>query len=92
MNIEQMKQVLKEILTNTDLTACVVGHRGVGKTAGILQVCSEMGRNYTALRLGQMEVGDLVGIPYREGKVMHWSRPCCGRTLQMMLPLSIAMN
>ena len=76
MNIEQMKQVLKEILTHTDLTACVVGHRGVGKTAGIIQVCSELGRNYTALRLGQMEVGDLVGIPYREGKVMHWSRPC----------------
>jgi hypothetical protein len=23
-----------------------------------------------------MEVGDLVGIPYREGSVMHWSRPC----------------
>ncbi len=27
------------------------------------------------LRLGQMEVGDLVGIPYREGEVMHWARP-----------------
>lgn len=76
MNIEQMKQVLKEILTRTELTACVVGHRGVGKTAGIIQVCSEMERSYTALRLGQMEVGDLVGIPYREGEVMHWSRPC----------------
>jgi hypothetical protein len=23
-----------------------------------------------------MEVGDLVGIPYRDGTVMHWSRPC----------------
>jgi len=76
MNIEQMKTVLREIVTRTDLTPCVVGHRGVGKTAGIIQVCRELGRSYQPLRLGQMEVGDLVGIPYREGGVMHWSRPC----------------
>lgn len=75
MNIEQMKTVLKEILTKTDLTPCVVGHRGVGKTAGIVQVCREIGWLYAPLRLGQMEVGDLVGIPFREGNVMHWSRP-----------------
>jgi len=75
MNVEQMKTVLREILTKTDLTPCVVGHRGVGKTAGIIQICREIGRRYVPLRLGQMEVGDLVGIPYREGTVMHWSRP-----------------
>jgi len=75
MNIAQMKQVLAEILTKTNLTPCVVGHRGVGKSAGIVQVCREIGRDYVALRLGQMEVGDLVGIPYRDGEVMHWSRP-----------------
>jgi len=75
MNISQMKQVLAEILTKTDLTPCVVGHRGVGKSAGIVQVCREINREYVALRLGQMEVGDLVGIPYREGDVMHWWRP-----------------
>ena len=75
MNIAQMKQVLAEILTTTDLTPCVVGHRGVGKTAGIVQVCREIGKRYVAVRLGQMEVGDLVGIPYRQGQVMHWSRP-----------------
>lgn len=75
MNIEQMKVILKEIITKTDLTPCVVGHRGVGKTAGIVQMCREIGRRYTSLRLGQMEVGDLVGIPFRDGEVMHWSRP-----------------
>jgi hypothetical protein len=75
MNIEQMKTVITEILTKTDLTPCVVGHRGVGKSAGIIQACREMGRQYVSLRLGQMEVGDLVGIPFREGTVMHWSRP-----------------
>ena len=75
MNVEQMKTVLREILARTDLTPCVVGHRGVGKTAGIVQVCRELGRRYVPLRLGQMEVGDLVGIPYREGQCMHWSRP-----------------
>lgn len=75
MNIEQMKTVLKEIVTKTDLTPCVVGHRGVGKSAGIMQVCKETGRRYVPLRLGQMEVGDLVGIPYRNGETMHWSRP-----------------
>ncbi len=75
MNVEQMKVVLKEILLKTDLTVCVVGHRGVGKSAGVIQVCREIGRRYLPLRLGQMEVGDLVGIPYREGEVMNWSRP-----------------
>lgn len=75
MNVAQMKTVLAEILRHTDLTPCVVGHRGVGKTAGIVQVCREIGREYVPLRLGQMEVGDLVGIPYREEGVMHWSRP-----------------
>ncbi len=76
MNVEQMKTVIKEILTKTDLTPCVVGHRGVGKTAGIIQVSRELGRRYVPVRLGQMEVGDLVGIPYREDTVMYWSRPC----------------
>ncbi len=75
MNIEQMKTVLREILVATDLTPCVVGHRGVGKTAGIIQVCRDLERAYLPLRLGQMEVGDLVGIPYRRNEVMHWSRP-----------------
>ena len=75
MNIEQMKIVLKEILRKTDLTPCVVGHRGVGKTAGIIQTCREIERDYIPLRLGQMEVGDLVGIPYRDEEVMYWSRP-----------------
>jgi MoxR-like ATPase len=75
VNIEQMKLVLREMLAGTDLTPCVVGHRGVGKTAGIIQVCRETGWRYVSLRLGQMEVGDLVGIPFRDGDVMHWSRP-----------------
>ncbi|MFO7765818.1 MAG: AAA family ATPase [Pelovirga sp.] len=75
MNIEQMKIVLKEILVQTDLTPCIVGHRGVGKTAGVIQVCRDIERRYVPLRLGQMEVGDLVGIPYRVDDTMHWSRP-----------------
>lgn len=75
MNIEQMKAVIKEIITKTDLTPCVVGHRGVGKSAGIIQACREIDRKYVSLRLGQMEVGDLVGIPFRDGDIMHWSRP-----------------
>lgn len=75
MNVEQMKSVVKEILSKTDLTPCVVGHRGVGKSAGILQACRELDRRYVSLRLGQMEVGDLVGIPFRSGEVMQWSRP-----------------
>jgi hypothetical protein len=70
-----MKLVIREMLAKTDLTPCVVGHRGVGKTAGIIQVCREAGWRYVSLRLGQMEVGDLVGIPFREDGVMHWSRP-----------------
>ena len=47
----------------------------MGKSAGIIQACREIGREYVSLRLGQMEVGDLVGIPFRDGDIMHWSRP-----------------
>ncbi len=75
MNVEQMKIVIKEIIARTDLTPCVVGHRGVGKSAGIIQACRDIDRKYVPLRLGQMEVGDLVGIPFRDAGVMHWSRP-----------------
>jgi len=75
LNVEQMKSVIKEIIAKTDLTPCVVGHRGVGKTAGIIQACRDIDRRYVSLRLGQMEVGDLVGIPFRTGDTMHWSRP-----------------
>lgn len=75
MNIDQLKTALREIITKTDLTPCVVGHRGVGKTAAVVQVCEEINFAYTSLRLGQMEVGDLVGIPYRDGELMNWSRP-----------------
>lgn len=38
-------------------------------------VLHKFGRDYVVLRLGQIEVRDLVGIPYREEKVMHWSQP-----------------
>lgn len=75
MNIEQMKSVLLEMIARTDLTPCVVGHRGVGKSAAIIQVCREAGWRYVSLRLGQMEVGDLIGIPYRDGGTMYWSCP-----------------
>ncbi|MBC7963200.1 MAG: hypothetical protein H7Y05_09680, partial [Steroidobacteraceae bacterium] len=54
MNVEQMKTVIKEIIARTDLTPCVVGHRGVGKSAGIIQACREIDRKYVSLRLGQM--------------------------------------
>ncbi len=75
MNIDQLKTVLREIITKTDLTPCVVGHLGVGKTAAIIQVAEEIDFTYPSLRLGQMEVGDLIGIPYRIEDEMHWSRP-----------------
>lgn len=76
MNVEQMKLVVKEIVTKTDLTPCIVGHRGVGKSAGIRQLAHDIGLSYRSVRLGQMEVGDLIGIPFREGSVMFWSKPC----------------
>ena len=42
MNIVQLKTMLREIITETDLPTCVVGHRGVGKTAAIVQVVKEI--------------------------------------------------
>ncbi len=52
MNIEQMKTVIKEIITKTDLTPCVVGHRGVGKSAGIIQACREIERQICVAAAG----------------------------------------
>lgn len=45
MNISQMKVVLAEILTKTNLTSCVVGYRGVGKSAGVTQIWSGLCRS-----------------------------------------------
>lgn len=61
MNITQFKKAFKYII-RTDLTPILVGKHGTGKTQVVRQLANENNADMVELRLGQMEVGDLIGL------------------------------
>lgn len=56
-------------------TAEVVGTTGCGKSAMAEEIASEYGKKLVTINAALQSVEDLIGIPYREGDQMHWSRP-----------------
>ena len=62
MNINGIKKALPYLFKHR-ITPMLVGQHGVGKSSGILQLAQEQGIGFIDLRLGQMEVGDLLGLP-----------------------------
>lgn len=75
MYARELIVVLREILRNTTLTPFVWGEAGIGKSQIVHQVGTELGMRVVELRIGQMEVGDLVGIPYQDGGRTKWAVP-----------------
>ena len=53
----------------------LVGPMGVGKSWAPKEAAKEMGIACIDLRLAQQEVGDLTGLPRRDGKRTFWSKP-----------------
>ena len=66
MDVETTKIMLKRAI-ECRITPMLWGKHGIGKSDIIRQVAKEMGFDRVVdLRLGQMEVGDLVGMPERD--------------------------
>lgn len=62
MNINKVKEALP-YLFQQNIVPCLTGIHGVGKSTSVREYCEEQKIDFIDLRLGQMEVGDLLGLP-----------------------------
>lgn len=63
VNISEIPRII-EICRKAKITPNFVGTQGIGKSQSVRQFAEEYGYNKVIdLRLGQMEIGDLVGLP-----------------------------
>lgn len=74
MNVKTMKQMVGSCL-DVGITPMIWGKHGIGKSAIIKEIGAEKGYQVIDLRLGQLEVGDLIGMPDKE-----YYCPNCERT------------
>ena len=76
MRVDDAKRWLK-ILAEKEVHVAplFVGPMGIGKSDIVKQVTNELGLGFIDLRLAQMEPGDLIGIPYRDGDRTSWAKP-----------------
>ena len=76
MRFEQAKELIRLIVQrNVHVPPLLVGPMGVGKSWIPKEAAKELGIACIDLRLAQQEVGDLTGLPRRDGKRTVWSRP-----------------
>ncbi len=64
-NVSLLQIIVKQCIKER-LTPLIWGKHGVGKSQIIAKIGSDLGFEVIDLRLGQLEVGDLVGMPDRE--------------------------
>lgn len=62
MNLMQAKKAIP-VTFKLGITPFLWGVHGIGKSQAVHQLTREMGIGFIDLRLGQMEVGDLLGLP-----------------------------
>ncbi len=62
MNINGVKKAIVYLFKH-NITGLLIGPHGVGKSTGVREYAEENGMKFIDLRLGQMEVGDLLGLP-----------------------------
>jgi hypothetical protein len=70
----ELFEILPEIMKNGEVPM-LVGHAGVGKTEVIRAIGRKYNREVIVLALSQMEPGDLIGMPSREGNRTVWLQP-----------------
>lgn len=75
MNAKALKQTLSEIVLKTNIVPFIWGEKGIGKSQIVHQLAVENNLEIHDLRLGQMEIGDLIGIPYHENGRTYWAKP-----------------
>lgn len=74
MDIQQYKTNL-DYLFRARVTPLVWGRHGIGKSTAPEQYARDNGHFLFNLRLGNMEVGDLLGLPSTEGGVTRFNPP-----------------
>jgi hypothetical protein len=73
MNIKNTKYILNN-MPNT-VSVLLKAKHGVGKSRSVQQVAIENGWDFYDVRLSQCEVGDIKGLPYRDGDLMKFAKP-----------------
>jgi hypothetical protein len=74
MKISELRKILPEIMKAGEVPM-LVGHAGVGKTQAIKEIGRKFKRDVIILSLSQMEPGDLIGMPSRDGNKTVWLQP-----------------
>lgn len=76
MRVSDAKQFIKILAERQiPISPLLVGPMGCGKSEIVKQAAEELGIGLVDLRLAQMEPGDLIGIPYRDGNITKWAFP-----------------
>lgn len=66
MTLQETKILARKILESGEVPL-LIGHFGVGKTDLVREIARETNRELIILVLSQLEPGDLIGLPSREG-------------------------
>ncbi|PIQ87522.1 MAG: hypothetical protein COV74_00175 [Candidatus Omnitrophica bacterium CG11_big_fil_rev_8_21_14_0_20_45_26] len=74
MNTAHLTKVLKQCF-KAGVTPLVWGPHGIGKSQIVQSLANELEFGFVDLRLGQMEVGDLIGLPAKEDGRTVWLKP-----------------
>ncbi|OGW81657.1 MAG: hypothetical protein A3G33_08360 [Omnitrophica bacterium RIFCSPLOWO2_12_FULL_44_17] len=74
MNTADLVKVLKQCF-NASVTPLIWGQHGIGKSQIVQELAQELKYECVDLRLGQMEVGDLIGLPSKENGRTVWLKP-----------------
>ncbi len=74
MNTVQFRKILKQCF-HANVPPLIWGRHGIGKSQIVQSLANELEFGFVDLRLGQMEVGDLIGLPAKEDGRTVWLRP-----------------
>lgn len=74
MNIKEVKNILKYVAEVND-ALLIRGEAGIGKSQIVKQFAEENNYHFEDLRLGNQEIGDLIGIPVTYEDKTVWTKP-----------------
>jgi hypothetical protein len=72
MDIKTTKQIISSNVTSSIM---LHANHGVGKSSCVKQVAKQLGIEFFDIRLSQCDVGDIKGLPYRDGETMKFAKP-----------------
>ena len=72
MDIKTTKHIISSNVTSSIM---LHANHGVGKSSCVKQVAKQLGIEFFDIRLSQCDVGDIKGLPYRDGETMKFAKP-----------------